>query len=111
MNLDYIEIGKRIRKYRKTNGLSQDELAEMVNISTTHMSHIETANTKLSLLVCASIANALHVRIDDIIYDSPSDYSKTKDEIMEELSDCNDSQIKALKDILVSSKIAIKKYL
>ena len=111
MALDYVEIGKRIRKYRKANGLSQDELAEMIDISTTHMSHIETANTKLSLLVCASIAKVLQVRIDDIIYDRSNDYSVSKEEIMEILSDCTDSQIKALKEILLNSKIAIKKYL
>ena len=47
--MDYFEIGARIRARRKALGMSQEQLAEMVNISTTHMSHIETGNTKLSL--------------------------------------------------------------
>ena len=47
--MDYYAIGQRIRKFRKACGLSQEELAEKVGISTTHMSHIETGNTKLSL--------------------------------------------------------------
>ena len=47
--MDYYKIGQKIRKIRKAHGLSQEELAEKVNISTTHMSHIETGNTKLSL--------------------------------------------------------------
>ena len=49
--MDYYAIGQRIRYYRKTQGLSQEQLAEKVDISTTHMSHIETGNTKLSLQV------------------------------------------------------------
>ena len=47
--MDYYAIGQRIRKFRKAQNLSQEALAEQANISTTHMSHIETGNTKLSL--------------------------------------------------------------
>ena len=52
--------------------LSQEELAEIAGISTTHMSHIETGNTKLSLSVIADIAAALRVSVDDLLYDSPN---------------------------------------
>lgn len=47
--MDYYMIGQKIRKFRKSCGLSQEQLAEEVGISTTHLSHIETGNTKLSL--------------------------------------------------------------
>jgi len=57
--MDYYKIGQKIRKIRKAHGLSQEELAEKVNISTTHMSHIETGNTKLSLPVFVDIAAVL----------------------------------------------------
>lgn len=40
--MNYYEIGQRIRKYRKASELSQEQLAEKVGISVTHMSHIET---------------------------------------------------------------------
>ena len=53
--MDYYEIGQRIRKVRKTKRLSQEQLAERIGISTTHMSHIETGNTKLSIEVFAAI--------------------------------------------------------
>ena len=46
--MDYYEIGQRIRKFRKAHDLSQEQLAEKVGISTTHMSHIETGNAKLA---------------------------------------------------------------
>ena len=54
--ISYYEIGQRVRKFRKAYGLSQEELAEKVGISTTHMSHIETGNTKLSLQVLVDLA-------------------------------------------------------
>ena len=68
--MDYYKIGQQIRKIRKAHGLSQEELAEKVNISTTHMSHIETGNTKLSLPVFVDIAAALEVRTDDLLDNS-----------------------------------------
>ena len=68
--MDYIEIGKRIRKYRKIRNLSQEQLAEKVNISVTHMSHIETGSTKLSLIVLTNIAEKLKVSCDDILFGS-----------------------------------------
>lgn len=54
--MDYTAIGKRIRAQRLKLNLSQEELAEMAGISTVHMSHIETANTKLSLPVLVDLA-------------------------------------------------------
>ena len=53
--MDYYMIGQKIRKFRKGCGLSQEQLAEKVGISTTHLSHIETGNTKLSLPVFVDI--------------------------------------------------------
>ena len=59
--MKYFDIGQRIRRYRKACGLSQEALAQKVGISVTHMSHIETGNTKLSLPVLAKIAEELSV--------------------------------------------------
>ncbi|HCB65956.1 MAG TPA: XRE family transcriptional regulator, partial [Ruminococcaceae bacterium] len=39
--MDYYQIGQRIRKYRKAQGISQEQLAERVGVLVTHMSHIE----------------------------------------------------------------------
>ena len=66
--MDYYEIGQRIRAHRKALGLSQEKLAEAVNISVTHMSHIETGNTKLSLSVLAALAGRLQAGTDELLF-------------------------------------------
>ena len=66
--MDYYAIGQRIRKIRKAKGLSQEQIAEKVGISVTHMSHIETGNTKLSLEVFAAIVNSLDCRADELLF-------------------------------------------
>ena len=71
--MDYYQIGQRVRKYRKAQGLSQEELAARVGISVTHMSHIETGNTKLSLPVLVELACALGVQSDDLLFDRGSE--------------------------------------
>ena len=57
--MDYCKIGEKVRKFRKAKGMSQEQLAEIVDISVTHISHIETGNTKLILSVFLDIAKAL----------------------------------------------------
>ena len=109
--MDYYQIGQRIRKIRKAHKLSQDELASKVGISTTHMSHIETGNTKLSLPVLVDLADALQVRVDDLLFDSPRDsVSSTGDELQQLLDGCNAQQAKAILDITKSAKTALEKY-
>ena len=110
--MDYYKIGQRIRKIRKAQGLSQEELAERVDISTTHMSHIETGNTKLSLPVLVDIAATLEVRTDDLLYDdSSTTVSANLEEIAGILEQCNAREAKVLVDIVKATKISMDKYL
>lgn len=45
----YVEIGERLRKQRKKMGLTQEEAAELLGISTTYYGEIERGNRKLSV--------------------------------------------------------------
>ena len=53
----YKYLGLNIAYYRKEKGLSQNALAELVNISRTHMSRIETADCAVSLDVVFAICD------------------------------------------------------
>ncbi len=109
--VDYFEIGQRIRKFRKAHSLSQEELAEKVGISTTHMSHIETGNTKLSLPVLVLLADALGVRTDDLLFDNPdAGYAATTNEILELLERCTPQQLRFLKELIQAAQISMNKY-
>ena len=110
--MDYYLIGQRIRKYRKAHQLSQDSLAEKVGISTTHMSHIETGNTKLSLPVLVKLAEILGVHTDDLLFDNPPTAKVTAtDEIIVTLDGCSPQQTQILRDIIVAAKASFDKYL
>lgn len=108
--MDYFEIGQRIRKYRKAHDLSQEDLAERVGISTTHMSHIETGNTKLSLPVFVDIAAALEVSTDELLFDSPeSQRDAALNDVMNTLDRCDGRQLKIIADIIKATKVTLDK--
>lgn len=67
--MDYFQIGQRIKKFRKIKNMSQEQLAEKIDISTTHMSHIEAGTTKLSLQVLTDIAQTLEITTDDLLFE------------------------------------------
>lgn len=58
----YKYLGLNIAYYRKEKGLSQSQLAELVNVSRTHMSRIETADCAVSLDVIFEICDVLCVK-------------------------------------------------
>ena len=110
--MDYYSIGQRVRKIRKARGLSQEELAEKVGISITHMSHIETGNTKLSLPVFAALASALEVRTDEFL---DREAAETRTDAVERmaalLETCSAQQVKVVEELVRSAVEAMGKYL
>lgn len=109
--MNYYAIGQRIRKFRKAQRLSQEQLAEQTGISTTHMSHIETGNTKLSLPVLVSISQVLHTRADDLLFDAPTRRrQQAQEEILSILEACTPQQTAIISEIIKSTKTAMDKY-
>ncbi len=108
--MDYYKIGQKIRKFRKAHGLSQEQLAEQIGISVTHMSHIETGNTKLSLPVLVDLAKCLEVSTDDILFDNTPNKNSYLNELSNVLDSCSAKEVQIIADIAKSIKIALDKY-
>ena len=109
--MDYYKIGQRVRHIRRAQGLSQEELAEKVDISTTHMSHIETGNTKLSLPVLVGLAEALEVHCDDLLCDEAT--IRTGDIVQQVsalLEGCSAQQARVLLDVVKATKKSLDQY-
>ena len=103
MELNYKAIGKRIKIARIHNDITQEKLAEIVNLSPSHMSNIETGTTKVSLTTIVNIANALSVTVDDLLCD---DIIKAKPQFENDikilLEGCDDFEIRIVKELLTS---------
>ena len=109
--LEYDKIGKRIRAFRKLKNFSQEELAEIIEISPTHMSHIETGSTKLSLTVLVAIADALEVHTDELLYESPDLSDQSKAKLVALLDNCSPKEIMFLNQLVFSAKSGLSQYI
>ena len=65
--MDLKNIGENIKCMRLKNKLTQAQLAEMADISTVHMSHIETGAVTMSLECLINISNALGTTPNSIL--------------------------------------------
>ena len=67
--MDTKAVGRRIKAARKKKGLTQEQLAEMADLSATHISVIERGVKVPRLDAFVAIANALGVSADTLLVD------------------------------------------
>lgn len=110
MSVDYKALGSRIRNIRKQKNISQERLAEIVGVCTTHISHIETGNTVPSLGTLVSIANALEVSSDTLLCDSLLKSGEAFGNLyLKELKDCSDKEIMLITEVTSVVKQTFRK--
>ena len=72
-NIDYTKLGAKIRLKRREKGYTQEKLAELCDISTGFLGHIEKGTRKLSLDTLYCIAVTLNISLDYLLLDSSFD--------------------------------------
>ena len=67
MALDYSIIGERIRKARLENNITQEKLAEELDVSIAFVSRIECGTTHINLKRLSQICNILNCTLEDLL--------------------------------------------
>lgn len=98
-DLDFKVIGSKIRERRKSLGITQEYIAEQLDVNPSHISNIECGRANPSLTALIKIANTLHCSVDYFIcgeytYQLGNENDNEKrdileDMILEKLSYCN----------------------
>lgn len=89
-NIDYKAMGQRIRTKRMEMGLTQEKLAEKVEISPSHIGEIERGTSICSLAVIVNIAAVLGLNLDTLIKGiNDENASNAFSEILDSLSKDN----------------------
>lgn len=60
-------FGENVRKYRRLLNISQEELAHRADLHRTYIGMIERAEKNITLVNIEKIANALEVKIEDLL--------------------------------------------
>lgn len=66
MDIDTKDIGRRVKAARKKLGMTQEEFAEKIGVSTTHISHIENAKGNGSIRTVIKIMNVLDMTPNEL---------------------------------------------
>ena len=81
-------LGKNIKYYRKKKGLTQEQLAELVNIHDKNLSKIENGNNYPSAETLSTIVKALDIDFYELfLFNNEIDYEQMKSEIIQSLDD------------------------
>lgn len=67
MALDYSIIGERLKKARVENNLTQEQLAERIDVSVAFLSRVERGKAKINLNRLNQICNILNITEGDIL--------------------------------------------
>lgn len=85
MNL--AEIGGRIKAYRKSLGISQEKLAEMIFVSPHYIYEIERGTKSMSLETLINLSEALNLSTDYILFGDNNDNAVSLTEQLEKMND------------------------
>ncbi len=109
--VDYTDIGSRIRTVRLAKNMTQEKLAEAVQVGTTHISHIETGNTIPSLKTFLAIVNVLDCSADELLCREIDQARPIFTSWLSELvEDCSEQEIKVIADMVTSMKTSLRRH-
>lgn len=73
------DIGKNIKQSRVLRGMTQDDLAELLHVTRQTVSNYETGRSRPDIDMLLSMAEALEVKTDILLYGAPTPPDKRKD--------------------------------
>ena len=101
MNVDYKLIGERIKRARKSKGMTQETLSERLNVSIGYVSQVERGITKISLDLLGAISSVLDCDVASFISESAvnsNDYIEM--EIITEIQKLNNAKRKYILEMI-----------
>ncbi len=104
MNFSDYFLGEHIKISRIKKELTQEALAELLEITPTHVKHIESGHRKPSIEILFRAAKILDMSIDSVIFSDTNDNMRKAEinEINNLLTKCEKKELSVVKDIVFS---------
>ena len=100
MALDYSIIGERLKKARKSKKLTQEQLAEKIDVSVAFLSRVERGDVKINLPRLSQICDILDISISYILTGVGSNSKNyLSDDFSNLLKNCPAEKLKLIYDI------------
>ena len=86
-------LGQKIRQFRTSQGLSQEELALRAGLNPAHLGHIERGLKSPTIDTISKISEALNVELSQLFdFENESRYDTKNTKIIAAVSDLNERQ-------------------
>lgn len=93
-------IGKIIQKLRRDKNLTQEELAEKIDLSTNYLSKVERGLSVLNAEAFLKMADVLKFSLEDFGINTNSKLDASKNELINKILSSSDKEIKAYSELL-----------
>jgi transcriptional regulator with XRE-family HTH domain len=97
--INYAEIGNRIRIQRDNFGMSREKLSELLNLSPYFLGQIERGQRKMSINTLINISQCLHISIDYLIFEQTNNDSNST-VLHSLLNRCSAKEVSVIEDII-----------
>ena len=112
MKVNYGLIGKRIKEHRQRRNLTQEMLAELIEVSPGYISLVETGRKQASLDTLLSISKVLNITLNELLTGNQitldTDYNS---EIADLMSGCDQYErrmmfeiMRTVRDVLIQNR-------
>ena len=111
MAIDYMSLGARIKFIRTQKKMTQEDLADKIDVSRMHIANMERGEKAPSVEVLIALANALEVSADEILVDNLTASENNHDgDDYYLLLDCTPEEADILIKSMKGLKEALRKY-
>lgn len=104
--MDKKDVGRQLKHFRQIAGLTQEALAEKVNIHEKQISRIESGLHFPTFDNFIKILNALNIEMKDFSSSTEKTYSKTKEKLIQIINSSDEKDL----ELYLSFILDIKKY-
>ena len=97
-DLNFPAIGEKLRDIRKSKGLTQEYVADAVDVNVSHISNIERGIAKVSLTLLVQLCDFLDTSVDYVLQ---NEYSHPTNAVVSEIVKISSSMPKEKQETLL----------
>jgi len=97
-NVNYIEVGDRIRIEREKFDISREKFAELLDLSPFFVGQIERGERNMSINTLINVSQCLHVSIDYLIFGEIRK-AEENNSFQSLISKCSEKEIKVIEEV------------
>jgi transcriptional regulator with XRE-family HTH domain len=97
--INYEEIGNRIRIERENFDMTREKLSELVNLSPYFLGQIERGERKMSINTLIKISECLHISIDYLFFDHVN-VNSNNNVLHSLISRCSEKEVSVIEGLI-----------